>query len=240
MPRINYQQHEQEQFYQMPKWLFEGRFKKLSNNARVAYALLKSRHDLSVKNRWIDENGDIYLIFTIKELEELLNCSKPSVIKYKKELIENDLIEEVRQGLKQPNLIYLQQPTLEPQGSKESLPHEVNKINFKKSKSFTSRSKESLHKITDFSNTDFSYNDSIYLSVNNDDVNDLFVNYRSLGITKELFIDKLNETNRGIELGHVVRPMQYLEGILKQIVKYMNPIEEKEVKGIPSYNWLEK
>ncbi|MGL6009163.1 MAG: replication initiator protein A, partial [Culicoidibacterales bacterium] len=47
--RISKQKYELEQFYKMPKWLFSDKFKKLSNDARVAYVLLKDRHSLSLK-----------------------------------------------------------------------------------------------------------------------------------------------------------------------------------------------
>jgi hypothetical protein len=32
----------------------------LSNDAKIAYALLKDRLELSIKNDWFDENGDIF------------------------------------------------------------------------------------------------------------------------------------------------------------------------------------
>ncbi len=40
------------------------KYMKLSNNAKIAYALLKDRLELSIKNNWFDENGDIFFIFT--------------------------------------------------------------------------------------------------------------------------------------------------------------------------------
>nr|WP_252555629.1 replication initiator protein A [Staphylococcus aureus] len=36
----------------------------LSNDAKIAYALLKDRLELLIKNNWFDENGDIFFIFT--------------------------------------------------------------------------------------------------------------------------------------------------------------------------------
>lgn len=36
----------------------------LSNDAKIAYALLKDRLELSIKNNWFDKNGDIFFIFT--------------------------------------------------------------------------------------------------------------------------------------------------------------------------------
>ena len=94
-------------FYQMPKFLFEGEFNGLDNNAIVAYSLLRDRHDLSTKNQWINENGEIYLLFTREELCKLLRLSEPTVIKTMKTLKKFNLVEEERQGLGKPNKIYL-------------------------------------------------------------------------------------------------------------------------------------
>ena len=58
-------------FYQMPKILFEDeRFIDLSDSAKILYSILRDRTDLSKKNNWIDEQGRIYIIFTIKEIME--------------------------------------------------------------------------------------------------------------------------------------------------------------------------
>lgn len=95
-------------FYQMPKFLFDGEFKtKLSSDAKILYALLKDRFELSVKNSWIDENGDVFMYFTRQEMCELLCCGKNKAIKLCNELKDFGLIEEVRQGLNKPNKIYL-------------------------------------------------------------------------------------------------------------------------------------
>jgi len=94
-------------FYQMPKFLFEGKLKELSNDARVLYALIKDRHELSLKNHWVNNNGEVFLIFTREEMQETLGLSENTVIKAVKNLREHGLIEEERQGLGKPNKIYL-------------------------------------------------------------------------------------------------------------------------------------
>jgi DNA-binding transcriptional ArsR family regulator len=94
-------------FYQMPKFLFEGEFKKLSNDARVLYMLLKDRHELSVKNEWYNEKNEVYLIMRREEMETLLNLSAPTIRKALKELKELNLIDEERQGLNKPNILFL-------------------------------------------------------------------------------------------------------------------------------------
>ncbi|SHH58598.1 Replication initiator protein A (RepA) N-terminus [Sporanaerobacter acetigenes DSM 13106] len=94
-------------FYQMPKFLFEGEFKNLSNDARILYSLLRDRHELSMSNGWINEKGEVYLIFTREDMSELLGCSQPTLRKAIKQLIGAGLMEEERQGANRPNRIYL-------------------------------------------------------------------------------------------------------------------------------------
>lgn len=97
-----------ERFFRVPKLLFESDFyKTMSSDSKLLYAILKDRFDLSVKNNWIDAEGNIYFIFTVTEIGKMLGCGKDKVIKLKRELKKYDLLEEVRQGLNKPNLIYL-------------------------------------------------------------------------------------------------------------------------------------
>lgn len=94
-------------FYQMPKFLFIGELKKLNNDARVLYSVLKNRHELSLKNHWINENNEVYLIFSREEMCDLLGVSENTILKAMKTLKSFNLIEEERQGLGKPNKIYL-------------------------------------------------------------------------------------------------------------------------------------
>lgn len=102
-----------ERFYQMPKFLFEGEFKKLSNDAKVLYTLLKDRHELSLQRGWVNSKGEVYLIYTREDMADMLGCSLKKVWKTVNELKDYGLIEEERQGLNKPNLIYLTIPGLE-------------------------------------------------------------------------------------------------------------------------------
>lgn len=52
-------------FYQLPKFLFkEEKYKKLSTEAKTVYALFIDRLKISIKNKWLDENNNVYIIFT--------------------------------------------------------------------------------------------------------------------------------------------------------------------------------
>ena len=74
------------------------------------YGLLLDRMGLSIKNRWFDEEDRVYIIFTVEELAELLNCGTQKVVRLLKELDVKSgigLIEKKRLGLGKPNVIYV-------------------------------------------------------------------------------------------------------------------------------------
>lgn len=96
-------------FYQLPKFLFVDEFKNLSSDAKILYALLRDRHELSVKNQWVDKDGYVYLFMSRDEMCSLLGCTAPTLRKAIQSLKEFNLMEEVRQGLNKPNIIYLLQ-----------------------------------------------------------------------------------------------------------------------------------
>lgn len=97
----------EERFYKIPKFLFADPFKSLSNDAKIAYALLRDRNELSIKNKWINERGEVYLLYTRLELQEMLNVSKNTCTKIMKDLNEAKLITEEKLGDRRPNMIYI-------------------------------------------------------------------------------------------------------------------------------------
>lgn len=95
-------------FYQVPKELFiNPYYVTLSLASKVLYGLLLDRLSLSQKHHWVDENYRIYLIFTREEVQEKLNLSDKTVTKAFKQFSNVGLVEEKRQGLGKPNLIYV-------------------------------------------------------------------------------------------------------------------------------------
>ena len=78
---------EQYSFYRVPKVLFtEPCFKTLSCEAKVLYGLMLDRMSLSIKNRWLDSEDRVYIIFTVEEIAELMNCGTQKAVKLVKEL----------------------------------------------------------------------------------------------------------------------------------------------------------
>ena len=96
-------------YYQIPQELFVSSLykDKLNSDSKILYAFLLDRLSLSIKNHWVDENKRIYLIFTREEVQAKLNLSDKTVTKAFKQLGEVKLVEEKRQGLGKPNLIYV-------------------------------------------------------------------------------------------------------------------------------------
>ena len=96
-------------YYQIPMELFFNKnYKdKLSSDSKILYGFLLNRLTLSAKNNWIDTDGNIYLIFTRKEVQKLLNLSDKTATKAFKQLKECKLIYEKKQGYTKPNLIYV-------------------------------------------------------------------------------------------------------------------------------------
>lgn len=102
---------EQYSFYRIPKILFtDQRFKPVSTEAKVLYGLLLDRMSLSVKNRWLDENRRVYIIYTISDIMETLGCAEQKANKLLGELDDVKgvgLIVRKRRGLGKPNVIYV-------------------------------------------------------------------------------------------------------------------------------------
>lgn len=95
-------------FYRIPKELFTSeKYKHISTDAKVLYGLLLDRNSLSIKNKWVDDRGYIYIYFSRQEVMETLGFGDKTVTKIFKELKEVDLIEEKRQGLGKANIIFV-------------------------------------------------------------------------------------------------------------------------------------
>lgn len=90
---------DQFKFYQLPKELYElEKYKDLSNDACVLYAMLRDRLQVSVKNGWVDEEGRVYFIYTREEAAIMIRKTERTIRKYFNELVEVNLLEEKIDG----------------------------------------------------------------------------------------------------------------------------------------------
>ncbi|TKI43435.1 replication initiator protein A [Bacillus mycoides] len=115
--RINGMKASTDLYFQLFQHLFyEPKYRKLSNNARVLYSILRDRYKLSlqtskVKDAFIDEDGNIFCILDNTELSYLLTVSEPTAIKAKKELHTVGLLDE--EPVKdEANRLYVLEPEL--------------------------------------------------------------------------------------------------------------------------------
>jgi hypothetical protein len=96
-------------YYKIPKDLFENSGYKytLNSDAKLLYALLLDRMELSRENGWVNSKGEIYLIFTRDELCEMLGLCRNTMTKAFRQLSAAGLIYEKRRGRGLPNLIFI-------------------------------------------------------------------------------------------------------------------------------------
>lgn len=98
-------------FYRVPKILFtEPTFERLSTDAKLLYGLLLDRMQLSLKNGWIDEEGRVFIYYTVENIMEALTCGNKKAGVLLAELDDKrgiGLISRIHQGLGKPDKIYV-------------------------------------------------------------------------------------------------------------------------------------
>ncbi|HEY5557767.1 replication initiator protein A [Acetobacterium sp.] len=95
-------------FLRVPKELITNeKYRQMSAESKLLYGLLLDRVSLSRKNGWVDDQGRVFIIFTRAEISNILVCGEKKITKLFNELKEKKLVEEKRQGLQKPNLIYV-------------------------------------------------------------------------------------------------------------------------------------
>lgn len=93
---------------QMPRWLFsDPRYCEMSLEAKVTYTFLLNRFQLSRKNGWVNERGEVFVIFPRKALAKELRICEQRVTAAFKKLVELELVWEKRCGRGDANQIYL-------------------------------------------------------------------------------------------------------------------------------------
>ena len=145
-------------FFRIPKLLMKDEsFKGISNTAKLVYGMLLDRMALSMKNGWLDDTGRVYIYYSIDELCEDLNCSKPTVVKLLAELDSVKgigLIEKKKQGFGKPDRIYVknfiaqnkteEQEKVKPEIENKDEKEEVQSENPQRLKNFTTVNMEDI------------------------------------------------------------------------------------------------
>ncbi len=127
--RLKIENVEQSNFYKMPKKIYEFELKPIH---RELYMLCLENWRLSVKNNWINEQGEIYFYATQETLMKQMMIDKKTVIKAFEKLIEVGLLQvEKERGLQNKYyLIDINSP--EPVEKLHSIKNKYNKNELKR------------------------------------------------------------------------------------------------------------
>ena len=93
----------------------------ISETAKLVYMLLLDRARLSMKNGdWQDEQGRVFVLYTIPNLAKDIGKGETTVKKALNQLVQQDLIWKQFQGAGRPNKIYVKIPAeISPTGQTE-------------------------------------------------------------------------------------------------------------------------
>ena len=95
-------------FYRIPKLLItDPDYRSVPIEAKVLYGLMLDRLGLSTQNGWLDEQGRVFIYYTIDSVREDLCCGKEKACKLQADLERAGLIERKRIGLTKPSRIYM-------------------------------------------------------------------------------------------------------------------------------------
>lgn len=240
---------EQFAFYRIPKVLFTDEyFRNLSSDAKVLYGLMLDRMALSIRNNWVDNEGKVYIIFTLEQVMEYMNCGKDKGVKILAELDTDKgigLIERVKRGLGKPTIIYVKSFVYRKEkvldsAENDNRSQEVGKAEVKSSEKpksgvLESRSQEfgktdpnnTNYNYTDISNTDRSNTDLINLSDSSEQ--------QSMDLMEEMELFQMNTAlvKRNIEYDCLVQrcrlgEQQQLDEIVALIVETIS-IERENI-----------
>ena len=224
--KYNLSQVKTERFYQLPKYLFEDAyFKKMSAEAKIMYALLKDRFELSLQNEWVDKNNNIYFIFSNKHLCEYLGYAEQKIIKLKKELIKFNLLTQERVGLNKPNRLYLLKPNYDIEASHIK---ELPNSQFQNNEFGSSRTVNlSGQELPNSQSNDTENNDTDYIKTESNDTNDLNDNKLTFpsNHTNHSNHNNSNFNNEALKF-------QLLEELPQSIQRYLSNFSVAEIKII--------
>lgn len=100
---------EQFAFYRIPKAFFtDPALQDISADAKILYGLMLDRLILSSRNGWVDEDGRVFIYYTVQSIMEDLKCGNKKAAKLMQELESGyGLIERKKQGQGKPARIYV-------------------------------------------------------------------------------------------------------------------------------------
>ena len=94
-----------------PRFLMEDSLAKLSNDAKVLYALMLDWASISKVNGFLETDGTIRIYFTVEQAQKKLHRGRQCTTRIFHELEFSGLICRKKQGLGKPALITLNYPS---------------------------------------------------------------------------------------------------------------------------------
>ncbi|MGC7604689.1 replication initiator protein A [Staphylococcus epidermidis] len=243
MSNFNIKEIQKEKFYQLPKVFFTNpKYTNLSNDAKITWSILRDRLDLSIRNNWVDKNGDIFFIYTNEKLKSILNISSPNKLsKIKKELTQADLFNQIRVGLNKPNKLYIKKPEVT-EADVYYISQQENDIEqrdntdvslsyVQKYDNDTSRNINNIrHEVSKEYTSDTELNDTEYIKTENNDTNDSYDRCNNNFINSHS--NHINHQQN--EFNSEALKFQVLEELPQQIKDYLNNFQIREIRIIKS------
>ncbi|MFV9423122.1 MULTISPECIES: replication initiator protein A [unclassified Staphylococcus] len=243
MSNFNIKEIQKEKFYQLPKVFFTNpKYVNLSNDAKITWSILRDRLDLSIRNNWVDKNGDIFFIYTNEKLKSILNISSPNKLsKIKKELTQADLFNQIRVGLNKPNKLYIKKPEVteadvyyisqQENDIEQRNNTDVSNSYVQKYDNDTSRNINLIHHdISKEYTNDTDLNNTDYIETENNDTHDMNDTYNN-----STNHNHSNHTNhQQTEFNNDALKFQVLEELPQQIKDYLSNFEIREIRIIKS------
>ncbi|MGI2312603.1 replication initiator protein A [Staphylococcus cohnii] len=244
MSNFNIKEIQKEKFYQLPKVFFTNpKYTNLSNDAKITWSILRDRLDLSIRNNWVDENGDIFFIYTNEKLKSILNISSPNKLsKIKKELTQANLFNQIRVGLNKPNKLYIKRPEVteadvyyiskQENDIEDQYDMDVSLSYIQKYDNDTSRNINTIHHdISKEYNNDTDINNTDYIENENNDTNDLYDTTSNISTTNN---HSYHTNHQKTEFNNDALKFQVLEELPSQIKDYLSNFEIREIRIIKS------
>ena len=219
---------EQFQFFRIPRQLITNpKFKHLSTDAKLLYGMLLDRMSLSAKNSWCDDNGRVYIYYTVDEICGDINCGVNKAIKLLAELDTGKgvgLIERVKQGQGKPAKIYVKRFTVgrhtAPTDPVPSDPKSAD-LDFSKVQTFDFQSSRPLESTgADLSKGECSYNNINQTDFSYTDPSISPISPREAADMEMDRYEKREEIKSNIDYQHLQRQCPYddVESLLELIV----------------------
>lgn len=214
------------------------KYTNLSNDAKITWSILRDRLDLSIRNNWVDENGDIFFIYTNEKLKSIFNISSPNKLsKIKKELTQANLFNQIRVGLNIPNKLYIKRPEVteadvyyistQENDIEDQYDTDVSLSYIQKYDNDTSRNINTIHH--DISKE---YNNNTdYIETESNDTNNLNDTTSNISTTNN---HSYHINHQNTEFNNDALKFQVLEELPSQIKDYLSNFEIREIRIIKS------